>query len=296
MNILLSGASGFLGKIIIEHLKGHIITTIGRNNNANLQIDLKYDIPILPISDIIIHSAGKAHALPRTEQDKQEIFDVNVVGTSNLLKGLENSSKPRTFIFISTVAVYGIENGNLISENNPLLAKDPYGLSKIKAEELVLNWCKKNSVTCTILRLPLIAGPNPPGNLGAMIKGIRNGYYFNIAGSEVKKSIVLAQDIAAIIPKVAEIGGIYNLTDGYHPSLKELSSVIAQQLSKKDPGNIPGLLAKSLAMIGDMLGKRAPINTLKLKKITSDLTFDDFKAREILGWNPTPVLKGFKIS
>ncbi|MBC7915293.1 MAG: hypothetical protein H7Y07_14350 [Pyrinomonadaceae bacterium] len=48
--------------------------------------------------------------------------------------------------------------------------------------------------------------------------------------------------------------------------------------------------------MGDILGKRAPINSVKLKKITSDLTFDDSKAREILGWNPTPVLKGFKVS
>lgn len=46
---------------------------------------------------------------------------------------------------------------------------------------------KQHNVVCTILRLPLLVGTNPPGNLGAMIKGIARGYYFNIGGGKSKK-------------------------------------------------------------------------------------------------------------
>jgi nucleoside-diphosphate-sugar epimerase len=140
-----------------------------------------------------------------------------------------------------------------------------------------------------------LAGQNPPGNLGAMIKGIKKGYYFNIAGGKAKKSMVLAEDVASSILKVADIGGIYNLTDGYHPSFQKISNHISIQLGKGKLVNMPLCLAKIIAKFGDLLGSKAPLNTNKLKKITSDLTFDDSKAREAFGWDPRPVLEGFTI-
>ncbi|RYE11955.1 MAG: NAD-dependent epimerase/dehydratase family protein, partial [Rickettsiales bacterium] len=191
--------------------------------------------------------------------------------------------------------VYGKDTGTCIGENTSLLAKDPYGESKILAEKLIQNWCLKNSVICTILRLPLLAGSNPPGNLALMIKGIKLGYYCNIAGGKAQKSIVLAEDVAKIIPIVANIGGVYNLTDRYHPTFLELSELIAQQLGKSKPLNIPQWIANLMAKVGDLLSSKAPINSKKLSKITSDLTFDDSKAVAAFGWNPTPVLNGFKI-
>lgn len=297
--ILITGASGFLGSEISTYLNDHKfeIVTLGRSIKSKLQCDLRKEAPQLKSNNLtfVVHAAGKAHSVPGTVEEIQDFYDVNVIGTLNLLKGLENSAIPQSFIFISTVAVYGKERGHLIDENEPLSAKDPYGQSKILAEELIQNWCEKHKVVCTILRLPLIAGPKPPGNLGSMIKGIQKGYYFNIDGGKAKKSIVLAEDVAKIIPIAAEVGGIYNLTDGYHPSFKELSSLLAQQLNKNAPRNIPFVLAKSLALLGDICGESAPINSSKLKKITSHLTFDDSKARNLLKWNPASVLKGFKI-
>jgi nucleoside-diphosphate-sugar epimerase len=180
--------------------------------------------------------------------------------------------------------------GVQIDEKHPLLAIDPYGLSKIQAEHLVLDWCQKNNVLCTILRLPLLVGENPPGNLGVMLNGIKKGYYFNIAGGLARKSMVLAEDVANVLIKASEIGGIYNLTDGYHPSFYELSNAIAKNNGKKRIFNMHFLIAKSIALIGDFVSTKFPLNSSKLNKITTDLTFDDSKARHILGWNPEKVL------
>jgi nucleoside-diphosphate-sugar epimerase len=298
MICLLTGGTGFLGYFISKAIsESNILVTLSRNI-GQYSICLEQKVPVFfEKFDLVIHAAGKAHSVPKTSLEKQAFFDVNFKGTQNLLQGLEESqSLPRAFIFISTVAVYGKENGINISENAPLLAKDPYGLSKIQAEQLVLDWCNRNNVICTILRLPLLAGQNPPGNLGAMIKGIQKSYYFNIAGGKAKKSVVLAEDVARFIVKVAEIGGIYNLTDGCHPSFAELSNHISIQLGKGKAMNMPFWFAMIVAKFGDLLGCKAPLNTNKLKKITSDLTFDDSKAREAFGWNPTPVLEGFKLN
>lgn len=263
--------------------------------SGDIKCDLTQEIPTLSDADLVIHSAGKAHAVPKTKSEKREFFDINVKGTENLLKGLEQaSSLPKSFIFISSVAVYGMESGTNIDEVYPLNASDPYGLSKIEAEKIVANWCAKNNVICGILRLPLLVGANPPGNLGAMIKGINNGYYFNIGGGTARKSMVMAEDVAAIVPKLAEVGGAYNLTDGYHPNFKELSCHIAKQLQKKAVMNMPSGFAKTLAKVGDVIPK-FPLNSNKLKKITSDLTFSDDKARTKLGWSPRRVLDAFEL-
>lgn len=296
MVALITGSSGFLGSEIAKSFPlGQIITL--NKSNSTINIDLSKHIPKITAVDIVIHAAGKAHIVPKTENQAQDFYNINVVGTENLLKGLEQVSiLPRSFIFISSVSVYGLETGALIAEDSPLLASDPYGKSKIDAERLVWDWCKKNQVICTILRLPLIAGPNPPGNLKYMINGIKKGYYFNIAGGKARKSMVLAEDVAKIIPVAANIGGIYNLTDGYHPSFSELSQVIAKQLCRSNPLNIPMRMAVLMGKVGDLMGSKAPINTNKLKKIISDLTFDDSKAQQLLGWKPTPVLSGFKIT
>lgn len=296
MNVLLTGSSGFLGKYIHRYLhsEGFNIITIGRSPSNHINVDLSKNQPFLS-SDIntVIHAAGCAHINLNTKSVKDLHYQVNVIGTKNLLKAVNKNIA--SFIFISSVSVYGLTSGVLINEESPFLAKDPYGLSKIQAEYLIQEWCYKHDVRCTILRLPLIAGQNPPGNLGSMITGIKKGYYFNIAGGLAKKSIVLAEDIAKYIPKMAEIGGVYNLTDGYHPTFIELSLCIAKQLNKNFIPNMPFVLAKAFAKTGDFVGDRFPINTDRLLKITSTLTFNDSKAKEAFDWNPSPVLDAFKI-
>lgn len=296
MNILITGSSGFLGKHLVDELNKFNIVTLNRTE-GNIKCDLASEIPKINSKfHIIIHNAGKAHLTPKTQQEKEQFFKVNVEGTKNLLEGIEKSKYvPKQFIFISSIAVYGIQTGLGITENFPLKAVDDYGLSKIQAEKIISNWCKKNNIICTILRLPLLVGPNPPGNLGAMIDGIKKGYYFNVAGGKAQKSMVLASDVAKSILKISEIGGIYNLTDGYHPTFNELSRTISLQFGKKFVLNLPLLFAKVLAKIGDLIGDKIPINSIKLSKIISPLTFDDSKVRKTFDWNPTPVLEGLKI-
>lgn len=296
--ILITGKSGFLGKIVYDILSpANTIYSLGRATDDDIKADLiNGDISITHSIDIVIHIAGKAHSIPGTAQQQKEFYDVNVTGTSNLLAALEaKNSLPKAFVFISSVAVYGIETGINIKEDAPLLANDPYGKSKILAERLITNWCEEKKVICTILRLPLVAGQNPPGNLRSMITGISKGYYFNISGGHAKKSIVMAKDVALIIPIASKKGGIYNLTDNRHPSFLELSQTIANQLQNKKPKSLPNWFATLIAKLGDMIGSKAPINSSKLSKITSSLTFDSSKASLEIGWDPKSVVSEFQI-
>lgn len=295
--LLFTGASGFVGKYNLSYLnKLYDVKTIGLAVEDHYQHNIALNIPIFSEKfDIVLHAAGKAHSVPTTEMENQVFFDVNLKGTKNLCVALEQSGIPKSFIFISSVAVYGLDTGENITEDYPLKGNTAYALSKIQAEEFLTQWCKKHDVVLSILRPSLIAGPQPPGNLGAMIKGIKSGRYLSIAGGKARKSILMVQDIAKLIPLLTEKGGTYNVCDSQHPTFREIEKTIARQLGKTMPINIPYFFAKIMAIIGDQLGDGFPINSDKLSKITKSLTFSNEKARNDLNWEPLNVIENFNI-
>lgn len=297
MKLLFTGASGFLGNNVRPLLdKVYDVTTVGLLPEDDYTVNIAKDVPELHEQyDIVLHAAGKAHSIPKTEAEKKVFFDVNLQGTKNLCTALEQAGIPQAIIFVSTVAVYGCDYGENITEEHPLEGDTPYAMSKRMAEEYLQGWCNEHNVTLGIIRPSLIAGPNPPGNLGAMINGISHGRYLSIAAGKAQKSVLMVQDIAALVPLLAMKGGIYNVCDSQQPTFRELENVICKQLGKSLPVSIPYFVAKCMALVGDLLGNKAPINSLKLDKITKSLTFSNEKAMRELGWTPTNVLENFRI-
>lgn len=295
--LLFTGASGFLGYNTRPLLdKIYDVHTIGLTDDDDIKINMATEVP--PINtryDVVLHAAGKAHTVPKTEAEKQVFFDVNYKGTVNLCKALEKAGIPKSLVFISTVAVYGCDYGELITEEHALYGDTPYAQSKIMAEEYLTRWCSEHGVVLGILRPSLLAGRNAPGNLGTMMEGIKKGFYLNIAGGKVKKSILMAEDIARLLPLLEEKGGIYNVCDSYQPTFGEISASVAKQLGKHNPISIPYWMAWCMAKVGDLLGSKAPINSYKLEKMTKSLTFSNEKARKELAWEPLDVLTNYKI-
>lgn len=295
--LLFTGASGFLGHNIRPILEiDYDVHTIGLDDHDDIKVNMAKEVP--PVNehyDLVLHAAGKAHTVPKTEVEKQVFFDVNYQGTVNLCMALEKAGVPKALVFISTVAVYGCEFGDMITEEHPLEGDSPYAKSKIMAEEYLTEWCGKHGVALGILRPSLLAGHRAPGNLGAMVEGIRKGLYLNIDGGKVKKSVLMAEDIARLLPLLAEKGGVYNVCDSYQPTFGELSASVARQLGKRKPVSIPYWMAWCMAKVGDLLGTKAPINSYKLEKMTKSLTFSNNKARRELGWEPLDVLTNYEI-
>lgn len=295
--LLFTGASGFLGYNIRPILeKTYDVHSIGLTEKDDIKFNLAEATPPIDTHyNIVLHAAGKAHTVPRTEAEKQVFYDVNYQGTVNLCKALEVSGLPESLVFISSVAVYGCDYGELIDESYPLNGNTPYADSKIMAEHYLTEWCSAHSVRLAILRPSLLAGKNAPGNLGAMVEGIRKGRYLNIAGGKVKKSILMAEDIARLLPILEEKGGVFNVCDNYQPTFGEISESVARQLGKRVPISIPYWMAWCMAKIGDLMGQKAPFNSYKLEKMTKSLTFSNEKARKELSWEPLDVLSNYTI-
>lgn len=290
MTCLLTGSSGFLGSILAAELCQHLeLTTLGRSAKNDLVCDLAKESPILSQNfDWVIHNAGKAHVVPRTQQEIEAFWALNHQGTLRLLKSIDDIGHyPHGFVFISTIAVYGLDEGINITEDTPLNGNTPYALSKIAAEQAIQEWGAAHNVPVLILRLPLIGGPNPPGNLGLMERAMRRGRYVQIIGNTAQKSVVAAQDIARWLPGVLGQSGIYHLTDGIHPTFERIEQWMLNHTKGKVAVKLPSVLLRIAAGIGDIL-PFFPLNTPKYRKLTASLTFSDEKARRDLGWVPAP--------
>lgn len=284
--ILLTGSSGFLGSYILNFLENenYKVIKVGRSLTSDINLDISLNkLPKINV-DYFIHVAGKAHLAPKTEEGKKEFFNVNYIGTNNLLHGLD-LTKLKSIIFISTVAVYGKEVGELIDEKSPLLGNTPYALSKIKAEQSIINFGKKNNIKTVVLRLPLVTGKNPLGNLSSMIKAIKKGYYYRIGKGQAKKSIISASDIANVIPELFDLNGIYNITDINHPMISEIDTIIAKKFNKKIK-SLPLYLINFIAKIGDLINFSA-FNSSKVKKLTRNLTFSNKKLFNDIKYRPS---------
>ncbi len=294
--MLFTGASGFLGQIILPILaRQYAVTTCGRSAGNNIVADLAHQVPaVVGRYDIVLHAAAKAHTYPQTEAEVQEYFDMNVRGTQHLCTALEKAGTPRTFIYVSTVAVYGCITGRDITEDAPLNGTTPYALSKILAERYLTHWCESHGCNLVILRPSLLAGHNATANLRSMTRGIRRCMYADIDGGKAEKSILCAQDIARAIPYVANRSGVYNICDTTPITFRQLSVEIARQLNRPKPIIIPYKIASALAKIGDLFGDKAPINSLKLQKMVLPLTFSNAKLCA-LGWQPTDTLSHYEV-
>ena len=288
MKIILTGATGFLGKYIQSELVSQEIDVVGVGRSAenDLVCDLANEVPFFAESlvyDMVVHNAGKAHFVPRNETEGKVFFDVNVGGTEKLLEALMSlKNKPNCFVFVSTVAVYGLESGENINETHLLNGNSPYAKSKIEAEKLVQEWCLENHVNCVILRLPLVVGENAPGNLGAMEKAIKKGYYFRLGTGNARRSMVNAVDVAKLIPSLLNKNGIYNITDGLHRSFAEMDTFLAEKHGKRIK-KIPVWMGQMIAKVGDFI-PGFPLNSYRFSKLEQNLTFSDAKAQIELKW------------
>lgn len=297
---LVTGAAGFLGIYFMEVLAeaGAEITTVGRRGVLGYEqvvCDLGRDTPELSGApfDGVMHVAGKAHFVPKTDGEAVEFTAVNDEGTGRLLAALDAMAEPpKRFVHVSTVAVYGRDAGEDLDEDTPLAPVTPYGRSKAAAEERVLAWGDARGVPVMVLRLPLVVGRAAPGNLGAMADAMRRGRYAGIGSGAARRSMVWAGDVARVA--LAGGAGIYHLTDGVHPSFREVETVLARAVGVKEPRRLPSFIAWAGAVAGSVagkaLGRRIPLNLDVYGKMTRSLTFSDDRARAELDWKPTAVM------
>jgi len=202
-NILVTGGAGYIGSHIIEILikrKKKVIIVDNLTTGHKKLINKKakfFEIDILKTGklrdliisnniDSIIHLAANL-IISEGEKRPQQYYKNNVIGTKSVLIAAEGT-KVNNFLFSSTAAVYkdGIYR---VHENSQIKPKSIYGKTKIKAEKLIKEYCKKTKINYGILRYFNIAGASPSGKIGLLNKS--DNLFKNFSNQIVKKNPVL---------------------------------------------------------------------------------------------------------
>ena len=270
-NILITGGAGYIGSHIAEVLiknkkKIFIVDNLSTgyrrliNKKAKFfKVDILKNKKIREIIvkneiDSVIHLAANL-IIGEGEKYPKKYFKNNVSGTKNLLKACENTGV-KNLVFSSTAAVY--KDGQYkVHENSVIKPKSVYGKTKIKAEKIIKQFCKRNKINYCILRYFNIAGSSPSGKIGLINKS--DHLFKNFSREILKKRPILkiygdnydtkdgscirdfihVSDIAEIHYKVLEkINNLNNskiLNCGYNKgiSVLEVAKVFKKQTSKK---------------------------------------------------------------
>ena len=288
MRVLVTGASGFVGKEIVAELRQNNLEVIEIGGRKSLQVgsDLTtksnyFSIDIADESsfselerltniDAIIHSAGLAHQFGDTR--KEEFDAVNVIGTRNVAD-LAAKLKVKHFILIGSTAVYGIKkpqnstgrknHRNVIDEESLCCPQTIYAESKLEAEQKCREICEMSGIPLTIFRLAPVLGEGNVGNMFRLIQTIDNGRFIWIGKGSNLKALIYRRDVARacydLLKKKKGGTEIFNLAA--EPILMQnLVRLIAEHLGKRISNfSIP---AKPLEILFDFNA-----STLRLKKI-----------------------------
>jgi nucleoside-diphosphate-sugar epimerase len=247
------------------------------------------DLSKLPEIDIIIHLAGKAHDT-KNQTNAEAYFDINTGLTKKIYNWFLKSNAKKFIFFSSVKAAADTVEGESLTEEIPPSPIGPYGVSKIAAENYILENLPQDK-QIYILRPCMIHGPGNKGNLNLLYKIVSKGIPWPLGSYDNKRSFCSIDNISYVIEKLIDNdieSGIYQVADDQPLSTNELIELIAESIDKiPSIWNINQKLIKSLAMVGNIL--HLPLNSDRLQKLTESYVVSNEKLKKALGIKNMPV-------
>jgi nucleoside-diphosphate-sugar epimerase len=298
MNLLVTGATGFVGNFLCDRLLSERFSVRGTLLESETPMSLVVGVEPVKVEplginttwshalagvDTIIHLAARVHVMDDPSADPlTEFRKVNVEGTAQLAREAAKAGVKR-LVFISSIKVNGEESGTPYTLDSLPNPSDPYGISKWEAEQALRKIEAETGLEVVVVRPTLVYGPGVKANFLNMMKIITRNIPLPFASITNKRSLVYvgnlvdALAICATHPRAA--GKTYLVSDGEDISTPELIRRTAKAL-----GVTPRLFPLPLSLIhlaGKLTGKSGSVN-----RLTGSLTVDSSKIRQELGWKP----------
>ncbi|MCP2071234.1 UNVERIFIED_ORG: UDP-glucose 4-epimerase [Pseudomonas lini] len=297
-NILVTGASGFVGGAVIERLQADgeksVIAVVRGEGRLSAPVSIARIETFSPQTqwqphllnvDTVIHCGARVHVMNDTEADPLGAFRrVNVEGTINFARQAA-AANVRRFIFISSIKV----NGEGTLPGNPYTAADvpapadPYGISKSEAEQSLKQIAQMTGMEVVIIRPVLVYGPGVKANFLSMMRWLDKGVPLPFGAINNRRSLVSIDNLVDLIvicidhPQAAN--QTFLVSDGEDLSTTALLSRMARSLGK--PARLIPVPSWILECGAKALGKA----TLS-QRLCGSLQVDIEKTRALLNWTP----------
>lgn len=295
MKILITGIHGFVGGNLVKRfgqdheIYGLDIVASDKSGIIKTYFWEDLDRGLIEPVDAIVHLAGKAHDLKKTSAS-EIYFQVNTGLTQKIYDWFLKSDAKKFIFFSSVKAAADFVPGDILTEDvvpNPV---GPYGESKIKAEEYILNHPSEEKQVY-ILRPCMIHGPGNKGNLNLLYGVVKKGIPWPLGAFENRRCFTsignLEFVIQGLLMKDVE-SGIYNMCDDEPLSTNELINVICKALGKKSHiWHLSKELMMGMAKMGDWL--HLPLNSERITKLTENYVVSNTKIKKALGVKQMPI-------
>ncbi|MDP8265665.1 MAG: SDR family oxidoreductase [Candidatus Aceula meridiana] len=298
MNILVTGANGFIGRALCRVLtvQGHVVRSAVRSVEKFEQLpDGGEKVSVGDIGsntewssalegiDAVVHLAARVHIFKELTADSLEAFrKVNVLATERLALAATKAGVKR-FIFISSVKVNGEGSSQPYTESDCPNPQDAYGISKREAEDVLRIIAAETGMEVVILRLPLVYGPGVGANFKNLTKLVALGVPLPFKNIDNQRSFIylgnLIDAIAVCVEHPKATGETFLISDGEDVSTPDLMKIIANALGKKL--RLFSLPYGILRILCKIAGKSE-----QLEKLTGTLLVDSSKIRDLLDWKP----------
>ena len=301
MNYLITGASGFIGKSLLNQLlnDNHRLTLLVRKHIPCLSSAIKQvvfgpnglnsiDEDVFKSIDSVIHLAGRAHQVKDASTCALNDFRfVNRDLTISLAK-LSISHGVKRFIYLSSIKVNGeyTDSGNCFTPDDFFFTNDPYGISKFEAEAGLLDLAVEFGIEVVIIRPPLVYGPGVKANFASMVGWVRKGIPLPFGMVDNKRSLIAIDNLVDFIllcadssrsPKAAN--QVFLVSDGEDVSLTTLLRKVAKAYGAR--ARLLPVPVSFMRLAAKLLGRSDMAD-----RLFGDLQVDSSKARELLGWKP----------
>jgi nucleoside-diphosphate-sugar epimerase len=299
MNILITGGSGFIGSFLAKRLvldAYNVVATLrGNKQLAESKLNLNFarveNISaetnwrnILDGVDTVIHTVARVHQMQESSEDPLTVYrEANTFATKNLAEQAK-AAGVKHFIFLSSIKVNGESTSSKPFDEqdtpNPL---DPYGLSKLEAEQALIEVCKNSDMRYTILRLPLVYGVGVKANFASLVKLVRKGWPLPLGSVYNKRSMLYLGNFISIIRECLVNANCFDqtfcLSDANDVSTTDLIRYIAMAYQSKT--KLLPVPAVFFRLLGKLTGKSATI-----KRLFGSLQVNSGKLRKTLDWSP----------
>lgn len=296
--ILVTGATGFVGSSLVARLAREGLETRAcvRGGDACMPADVQV-VRVVGLTadsdwsqavagvDAVMHPAARVHVMDDTAADPlAEFRRVNVQGTLNLARQAA-AAGVRRFVFISSIKVNGeaTKGGAPFSADDTPAPLDPYGVSKMEAEQGLRELAAQTGMEVVIIRPPLVYGPGVKANFQAMMRWLARGVPLPLGAIQNRRSLVALDNLVDLIVTCldhpAAVNQTFLVSDGEDLSTTQLLQRMGQALDK--PARLLPVPAALLSLGAAVVGKPGVA-----QRLCGSLQVDIAKTRQLLGWNP----------